>query len=549
MLKTGANVFLTGEPGSGKTYTINQFVKYLRERGIDPSITASTGIAATHIGGMTIHSWSGVGIRNFLSRYDLDHLATNEYLVKRLTRAKILIIDEVSMLSPDILSAVDAVCREIRRDTQPFGGLQTILVGDFFQLPPIFKNEISKPQSTLLKTPAARFAYESPVWKKSNFLVCYLTEQHRQEDTEFFSLLSAVRQNDFRAEHLNLINERIVKEEKVKNKTPKIFSHNVDVDAVNEEMLAKIKSEERKFEMHSHGSKFLVEVLKKGCLSPEILKLKIGAEVMFTKNDQKSGFVNGTLGVVVGFDEENGLPIVRTRAEREIVVEAAAWAVEENGRVRAEITQLPLRLAWAITVHKSQGMSLDEAVIDLSDAFEYGQGYVALSRLRSFSGLHLLGHCERAFEVHPDVLEKDKEFRTSSEANREAFFKIPENELKTMHRNFVVSCGGLEIVENDLNDEIDKNDDLLSKKANGFEEIRKVHPNAYRSWEPEHDQLLEKMFSEGRTLNDIAQTLGRKKGGITARMVRLGLVESRQEARERDRGRVEMESEPVDLPV
>ncbi|HCM43578.1 TPA: AAA family ATPase, partial [Candidatus Kaiserbacteria bacterium] len=135
ILKTGANVFLTGEPGSGKTHTINQYVAYLRSCGIEPAITASTGIAATHIGGYTIHSWSGIGVRRDLTNYDLDRIGQNRNVVRRVGNARILIIDEVSMLSAQTLAMVDAVCRELRRSGQPFGGLQTVLVGDFFQLP------------------------------------------------------------------------------------------------------------------------------------------------------------------------------------------------------------------------------------------------------------------------------------------------------------------------------------------------------------------------------------------------------------------------------
>src|SRR3989344_3672604 len=141
ILKTGANVFLTGEPGSGKTHTVNQYVAYLRSSGIEPAITASTGIAATHIGGFTIHSWSGIGVRRVLTPYDLDHIGQNRNIVRRVGNARILIIDEISMLSATALNMVDAVCREIRRNQEPFGGLQVVLVGDFFQLPPISLRE------------------------------------------------------------------------------------------------------------------------------------------------------------------------------------------------------------------------------------------------------------------------------------------------------------------------------------------------------------------------------------------------------------------------
>src|SRR3989338_10848077 len=137
ILKTGANVFLTGEPGSGKTHTVNEYVAYLRQHNIEPAITASTGIAATHISGITIHSWSGIGIKRKLDKYDLDKISSSSYVGKRVRRAKVLIIDEVSMLSAETLSMIDAVCREVKQNPEPFGGLQMILVCDFFQLPPI----------------------------------------------------------------------------------------------------------------------------------------------------------------------------------------------------------------------------------------------------------------------------------------------------------------------------------------------------------------------------------------------------------------------------
>src|SRR3989344_4328290 len=144
-MKSGVNIFLTGEPGSGKTYVVNQYVSYLRSHGIEPAITASTGIAATHIGGLTIHSWSGLGVKKELSRSEVAAIATNRRIVKRLAAAKILIIEEVSMLPPEVLALVDAVCQKIKKNSAPFGGLQIILVGDFFQLPPVVKTETAKP--------------------------------------------------------------------------------------------------------------------------------------------------------------------------------------------------------------------------------------------------------------------------------------------------------------------------------------------------------------------------------------------------------------------
>jgi hypothetical protein len=455
ILKTGANVFLTGEPGAGKTHTVNEYVAYLRSHGMEPAICASTGIAATHIGGMTIHSWSGIGIKTRLDQYELDKIASSERTVKRVKRTNVLIIDEISMLAAETLSMVDAVCREIRQSPEPFGGLQVVLVGDFFQLPPIMRdNERNSPRrdesyeepdvDSLFagKEVAPRFACDAPVWRRSRFLVCYLTEQYRQDDSDFLSLLSAIRSNEFSEAHLRHIEKRKITHDASPGGVPKLFSHNADVDRVNNATLAKLSGTKKVFEMTSRGARPLVETLKKGCLSPETLELKIGAAVMFTKNNPREGFVNGTLGTVVGFDKENGQPVVKLRSGRLVSVSPLDWAVEESGVVRARITQIPLRLAWAITVHKSQGMSLDEAVMDLSSVFEFGQGYVALSRVRRLSGLYLLGWNERTFQVHPEILIHDASFRQSSEEAREFFGGMEPDALLKMHKNFLTACGG-----------------------------------------------------------------------------------------------------------
>jgi ATP-dependent DNA helicase PIF1 len=443
ILKTGANAFLTGEPGAGKTHTINAYVRYLREHDVEVAITASTGIAATHIGGMTIHSWSGIGIRRSLGPYDLDSIASNEYISKRIRRARVLVIDEISMLSPETLTMIDMVCREVLGSPDPFGGLQVIFVGDFFQLPPIMKrDEAASADSLFGDEPAARFAYDSQAWRNAQPLICYLSEQHRQDDDIFLGILSAIRNNIFGEAHLKHIAARKIEGVAVPASTPKLFSHNIDVNSVNDDMLSHLTTKFETFVMTSDGSDGLVAALKKGCLSPETLTLKVGAEVMFTKNNPKERYVNGTLGTIVGFELGTHNPIVRTRDDIRITVERADWVIEENGKIKARITQMPLRLAWAITIHKSQGMSMDEAVMDLSDVFEYGQGYVALSRVRRLSGLYLLGWNERTFQVDAGVLEKDIEFRARAEEAQEAFAAIEPAELKKMQDNFITASGG-----------------------------------------------------------------------------------------------------------
>ncbi len=520
ILKTGANVFLTGEPGSGKTHMVNTYVAWLREQGIEPSITASTGIAATHIGGYTIHSWSGLGIKDKLTEYDLDQMTTNEKLVKRVNNAHILIIDEVSMLSNQTLSMVDRVCKALRNSNSAFGGLQVVLVGDFFQLPPV----VSRTQSSNLKKlfdndesmVDSRFAFHSTSWDKSSFVVCYLSEQHRQEDNVFLELLGAIRRGRVTQDHLKLLESRFNATQDL-NDIPRLFSHNVDVDSLNGHELEKLSTDSRLFVMESRGSEKLVVQLKKGCLSPETLYLKVGARVMFTKNNFEEGFVNGTLGVVSGFSKTSGLPLVKTDQNKTIEVEKTEWAIEENNRVLASISQIPLRLAWAITIHKSQGMSLDSAHMDLSDTFEYGQGYVALSRVRTLVGLSLAGTNKRALEVHPDIMEHDLKFKESSIAAQNSFNKLKTEEIEKMHDDFIRASGGKKSHSNKASSEI--------KKSKTFETIRIKNPNAYKRWTEEEDNLLKKQFSIGESIQNMMKDFGRQRGGIVARLVKLRLID------------------------
>jgi ATP-dependent DNA helicase PIF1 len=442
ILKTGTNVFLTGEPGSGKTHLINKYVSYLRSCGIDPAITASTGIAATHIGGMTIHSWSGIGIKSELSRHELDKIANNKKYHKRISEAKVLIIDEISMLPPEALNLVEAVCRRVKKNIEPFGGLQVIFVGDFFQLPPISKKIPDSQQQNLLSEMTEIFAYGSSAWQASVPMTCYLSEQYRQDDKDYLDLLSAIRGNRFNDDYACRLERRKINYSEAPQGLPKLFSHNFDVDRVNNEMLSKLSAKKESFTMTGRGAKALVGVLKRGCLSPEILDLKVGATVMFTKNSPKGLFVNGTLGKVERFEPGSGYPIVALRDGRKLKVEPMDWVLEENGEDVARITQLPLRLAWAITVHKSQGMSLDGAVMDLSTVFEYGQGYVAFSRVRRLSGLYLLGWNNRAFEVHPEIVAKDTDFKLASINSLTFFTQLPTENLKALQEKFINVCCG-----------------------------------------------------------------------------------------------------------
>jgi hypothetical protein len=523
ILKTGANVFLTGEPGAGKTHTINTFVRWLRECSIEPSITASTGIAATHIGGMTIHSWSGIGIRNTLNDYDLDQITQNERVVKRVRGTHTLIIDEISMLSATTFTMVDRVCRAIRHSEDPFGGLQVVLVGDFFQLPPIQRYEaVRHDQGELFidedDEDISVFACGSRAWRTLNPIVCYLSEQHRQEDAGFLEVLSAIRSGAVSSEHKALLETRRVEAKSVD--ITHLYSHNADVDRINDIELSKIKGEAHNFLMSSTGSAGLTMALKRGCLSPETLNLKVGARVMCTKNDLNGKYVNGTIGTVKGFVKESGFPIVETKDKKTLVIDPVEWAVQDGGKVLAKIVQVPLRLAWAITVHKSQGMSLDAAHMDLSSAFEYGQGYVAISRVRTLAGLSLGGINARALQVHPEISEKDVEFRAASERAQAAFARMDAGELAKMQENFVRACGGHIATKTELKVRAKEKEQKGAKLA----EIREKFPNAYRPWTEAEDADLIARFNSDEKQSHIAQKLGRKPGAIHMRLVKLGLI-------------------------
>lgn len=402
VMMSGANVFLTGAPGAGKTYVLNQFIARAKRAGRRVAVTASTGIAASHLGGTTIHSWSGLGILDDLSDYDLRRLGASERLIKRYNATDVLVIDEVSMLHGARLDMVNRLAKVLRSSEAPFGGMQVILVGDLFQLPPISRG-----------ASAADFAHLSAAWAELQPAVCYLTEQHRQSaDDALLELLEAMRRGEVEELHETRLRDRLEQPVPADGTVTRLFSHNVDVDSINNKHLQDLGTPPKTFMMQTKGSKAKIEQLAKSVLAPEVLELKAGAEVMFVANNFGAGFVNGSRGRVVDF--KDSLPLVELANGRFIKVEPHSWSLTEDGRVRAEVSQLPLRLAWAITIHKSQGMSLDAAQIDLSRAFTPGMGYVALSRVRGLAGLYLQGINNMAMAMHPDIYVFDAELRDLS---------------------------------------------------------------------------------------------------------------------------------------
>lgn len=426
ILKMGHNVFLTGPAGSGKTHVLNSYINYLKKHGVDVAVTASTGIAATHLGGQTIHSWSGLGVRDQITDRDIEDLMQRSYLYKRFERTKVLIIDEISMLHHYRLDLIEWICRQFKRSEKPFGGMQIILCGDFFQLPPVTRGEVLE----------SEFAWKADSWQNSNLKVCYLSEQHRQKDDKYLKILNEIRENRVKKDTLDFLYGLIGKDVNFSIEPTKLFTHNVDVDVINHKYLDLIDHPTKKFEMISRGSDFLSDTLKKSCLSPEVLSLKIGAKVMFTKNHPEGNYVNGTLGLICDFNSF-GDPVVRTSKGEKIVVSQTTWQIEEEGKIKAEIVQYPLRLAWAITVHKSQGMSLDAMEVDLSKSFVKGMGYVALSRVRSLAGMKLLGINEIAISVDDEVLDWDMKFREESEDSSYYLGQLSKEKIDEIQNEFL----------------------------------------------------------------------------------------------------------------
>lgn len=429
LLKSGENVFLTGSAGTGKTYVLNQYISYLKARKIPVAVTASTGIAATHMNGMTIHSWAGFGIKDSLSRANLTAMKDKKYLREHLENTKVLIIDEISMLHKKQLNMVDEVLKFFREPFEAFGGIQVVLCGDFFQLPPIGNyDEKSKD----------KFAFMSPAWVEAKFNVCYLTEQYRQSKAdELNEILNEIRTRDISAKSVEMLKKA---EQNALQEPTKLFTHNYDVDQINQQHLEKLKGRARKFKASTKGNQKLVETLKKSSLAKEILELKPDSKVMFVRNNPEVGYVNGTMGTVIDFSDE-GFPVVQTNQNKEIVAKQGNWSImDDTGKVLASLSQVPLRLAWAITVHKCQGMTLDEAEIDLSKTFEKGQGYVALSRLKNIENLQLTGFNEMSLAVDGLAFKADKRFL---ELSKEVDGQTNMTELDLRAKAFVKDCGGL----------------------------------------------------------------------------------------------------------
>ena len=392
----GHNVFLTGGAGTGKSSLVALIVERMRRQHGEDAVfvTATTGLAACAIGGSTLHNFAGIG--GLFHEGDDMNKAVQEVLnkvvaVKRWRTCKVLVLEEVSMLSGSFLELVDLIGQRCRGNSKTLGGVQLVICGDFFQLPPISSKG----------TAPISFAFQSPVWAKCKFTNIVLDRVFRQSDSTFIALLEAVRRGELSPEGLALLNQRVgrdVHDHASGVVATKILTHKADVDRCNDAELSHLAGEAHEYVASDSGEQKHAKFLDDYCPAKKSLKLKLRAQVILLKTiEAEKGLVNGARGIVVGFGAapshrplvrfapaaSSGLPVL----ERTIGLEA--FTTQSGGTVLATRMQLPLAGGWALSVHRSQGMSVDRAELHLSGVFEVGQAYVALSRVRTIEGLRL----------------------------------------------------------------------------------------------------------------------------------------------------------------
>jgi ATP-dependent DNA helicase PIF1 len=410
----GRNVFLTGPGGVGKSFLIRHIVKTLAEQGKKVAVTALTGCAALLLGpeAKTIHSWAGIGLGKESATQICAGIKKYAYkTMRRWITTHTLIIDEVSMMTPEVLELLNDVAQTLRRKPVPFGGIQVILVGDFFQLPPVNKMDDS--------TTPTRFVFESPVWKELDLRVVELTEIVRQADPVFQKILMEARQGQLTKQSLELLEARRKEDwQTLKIRPTLLFSRRAEVDMINDANLRSLKTSAKTYKVKtvfettipkayaedSEQVQRVVAKLDRDAPYKPTLELKVGTQVMLIYNLMpEKGLVNGSRGVVEGFtDMDNPLVLFKGHTSP-IVVEPASWAAEDMEGVRRQ--QIPLILAYAITIHRCQGATLDSALIDIGPrTFEMGQAYVALSRVKSLDSLYIYDLEAQSIKAHNKVI-------------------------------------------------------------------------------------------------------------------------------------------------
>lgn len=409
LIKQGKNLFITGYAGTGKSYILNKLKKKFQ---ID--VTSTTGLAAVNVQGQTIHSWAGVGICNRPVEDTIEKILKRSKLKKQILECKVLAIDEISMLDARTFDYIDCVLKELRNENKPFGGIQVLLFGDFFQLPPVEKQ--------------SGFCFDSKAWQDLDLKTVFLEKIYRQNDEQFIKSLNNLRLNRLTEEDVRLFYDREINYNTFDSDILHIFSTNQEADNYN---TFKFNSVEKPlFVFYSidkiHRKRTTIEVDKKNpderltkfdfltletfdksCKAPSVLELKEGCRVMLLKNlNFNKGLINGACGTVLELkkDEEDENVTIQFDNGVEENIAKHVFEAYRDGEVVVSREQYPLRLAYGITIHKSQGMTLDKLIVDCNRIFECGQVYVALSRIKSVEGLYLKSFNPQKVKANEEVL-------------------------------------------------------------------------------------------------------------------------------------------------
>lgn len=396
----GSSLFFTGSAGTGKTHLL----KYITERLPPQStvVTASTGIAASHISGITLHTFAGIGSAKCTTEEAVRIIESNTIKAANWRRCSTLIIDEISMVDGEFFDKLEHIARVIRKRDEPFGGIQLILSGDFLQLPPVQRNGEA----------AKTFCFESQSWNSCVRTSFYLKRVMRQNESSFIKCLEKIRRGKCDDEVMDILKSSTShRVDKDGIRATRLCTHKADVDLLNREQLKLLPGEARTFKaIDSHPK--MAALMDSHCPTAREVTFKIGAQVILNKNiDLSRSLVNGSRGVIVKFEKRPGdnlanclYPVVRFLDGKDHLIKFETWMVK-SGQGMVSRTHLPLNCAWALSIHKSQGMSLDLVEISLSRAFECGQAYVALSRARTLQGLRVTDLASNSIKANKTVLE------------------------------------------------------------------------------------------------------------------------------------------------
>ena len=503
--KTDMSLFLTGKAGTGKTTFLREVVHYTKKKCI---VLAPTGIAAVNAGAMTIHSFFQFGLGPFVQGViePKSDFRINKSKLELIRHLQLLIIDEVSMVRADLMDHIDVELRRIRRNIKPFGGVQLLMIGDLQQLPPIAHGGEDELLRQYYKT---LYFFSSAALKSMKYSCIELKNVYRQTDRHFIDILNHARDCTLTSQDISDLNARYVPgfSPKPEDGYIRLMTHNRQVDYVNETELEKLDSKPYTFVAAVTGT-----FPEESYPTANSLTLKMGAQVMFIKNDPERRFINGTLGEVKSIDK-NSIAVRLAESGTVIDVEPMEWQNiryqfdEESKEISAKqigrFKQYPLKAAWAITVHKSQGLTFDKAIIDVHAAFSPGQAYVALSRCRTLDGLVLSSPVSASVFMRDNAVDTYMNYisRPVEELAFSSCYEYFEYEKK-LESEEVAPADKVKV-----NKEKPKK---VKKEELRDESGKKLNTSEYSYW----------LYNQGNTVNQIAEKRGLNQSTIEGHLAR-----------------------------